>query len=187
MYPVFTMKIGIDISQIAYEGTGVDRYVRNLVTELVKKDVHNTYILFASSLRKRHVFAKFYQQLPHGKVILRVFPFPPTLLTFLWNDLHIIPIEWLIGHIDIFWSSDWVQPPISTAIGITTIHDVSFLRYPESFTDIIVTVQKKRLQRAVSECKHFLCDSIATKKDVIHYYHLPDSQLTVVYPGISKL
>jgi len=182
------MKIGIDISQIVYEGTGVARYVKNMVTELVKSDTANSYILFGSSMRKRHVFADFFENLPKANrnVSLKVFPFPPTFLTFLWNDLHIIPIEWFIGNVDVFWSSDWTQPPLAHAKGITTIHDVSFLRFPESFVEIIVTVQKKRLERAISECQRFLCDSIATKKDAQTYLSIPENKLTVIYPGVTQ-
>ena len=47
------MKIGIDISQIVYEGTGVARYTKNLVENLLKIDKKNTYVLFGASLRKR--------------------------------------------------------------------------------------------------------------------------------------
>ena len=45
------MRIGIDISQIAYEGTGVANYLSNLVRELVKSN-NQEYILFFSSLRR---------------------------------------------------------------------------------------------------------------------------------------
>ncbi len=48
---VLIMKIGIDISQMAYEGTGVGEMVGNLVNALLKIDKENEYVLFFSSLR----------------------------------------------------------------------------------------------------------------------------------------
>jgi hypothetical protein len=182
------MKIGIDISQIVYEGTGVSRYVKNLVRTLIETDPKNEYVLFGSSFRRRSAIEAYFQSIKekHTNVSLKLFPFPPTLLDILWNRLHIIPIEWLIGEIDIFWSSDWTQPPLKGAKGMTTIHDVSFLRFPESFPSTILNVQKRRLSRVFKTCKTFLCDSIATKNDVIHFYKVPAEKIIVIYPGVQK-
>lgn len=179
------MKIGIDISQIAHEGTGVARYVRNITSELVKDKTHE-FVLFSSSLRKRHIFYDFFSILKkkNTKIRLVVVPIPPTLLTILWNTLHVVPIEFFVGDVDVFWSSDWTQPPLKHARGITTIHDVSFLLYPESFAAQIVTEQKKRLAWAQKECDMFLCDSDATKNDVRRILGISSDKLQVVYPGL---
>jgi hypothetical protein len=180
------MRIGIDISQIAHEGTGVANYVRNLVRTLVATDKENTYVLFAASLRKRYVFEAFYRSLgTKSRVTLRIFPIPPTLLDILWNILHIVPVEWFIGNVDVFWSSDWTQPPLSYARGITTIHDLTILRFPRSFNRTIRSVQKRKLRRSISECSLFLCDSEATKKDAGALLHIDNAKMRVVYPGFG--
>lgn len=181
------MRIGIDISQIVYEGTGVARHVRNTVRELLRQDKENEYILFGASLRQLKKIQQYCDSLrfPHPKLTVKLIPIPPTLLHILWNVLHIMPVEWFIGKIDIFWSSDWIQPPLLKAKGVTTIHDISFLRYPQSFPKTILTVQKKRLEHAFSECKLFFCDSEATKKDIVKYYQIEPNRLKVIYPGYS--
>lgn len=181
------MKVGIDISQIAFEGTGVGRYVQELVAAIVNNDEDNEYILFASSLRQRKKFFLFYEEAIHNKnrVKLKVFWYPPTILDLLWNQLHIFSIESFIGPVDVFWSSDWTQPPLSHAKGITTIHDVSFLYYPESFSRTILSVQKRRLMRAKQECEAYLCDSKATCEDAKKLLGIKEEKLHVVYPGFS--
>ncbi len=179
------MKIGIDISQIVYEGTGVGRYVREIVKSLIERDHENEYVLFGASLRKRHIFYTYFEKIRNYRITLVTVPIPPTILDFLWNTLHIIPIERFTGKIDIFWSSDWTQPPLKKAKGMTTIHDVSFLHYPESFDATIVAVQKRRLAQAKKECQTFLCDSETTKTDVKKLLHIDEKKLRVVYPGFT--
>lgn len=180
------MRIGIDISQIVYEGTGVARYVRETVKALLELDHVNEYILFGSSFRRRDKFYNFYKQVIKNKnVSLKAWFFPPMLLDVLWNQLHIFPIEKFIGSVDVFWSSDWTQPPLQEAKGMTTIHDVSFLHYPESFDKKIVAVQKRRLQWTKKECEIFFCDSMATKNDVARLLNIQENKLRVVYPGFS--
>ncbi len=190
------MRIGIDISQIVYEGTGVGQYVREIVRELLTIDKTNEYILFGASLRQRRKLVEFFETCQRSipgikaspipgiaRVRLVVLPIPPTLLEFLWNRLHIIPIESFIGKVDVFWSSDWTQPPLRNAHGITTIHDLSVLRYPESFGGTnIVSVQKRRLAWAKKECKHFFCDSLATARDAKELLGIENC--TTVYPGL---
>ncbi len=189
------MRIGIDISQIAYEGTGVAQYVRLITEALIRTHPEHEYVLFGASLRKKYVFYEYVKYI-HGTPRLVVVSLPPTILDWLWNRLHIVPIEWFIGAVDVFWSSDWTQPPLSNARGITTIHDLSIMRFPEESHNKaelhvgkaivrpnIVATQKRRLMRAMHECQAFLCDSEATKKDAHTLLAIPLEQLHVVYPG----
>lgn len=182
------MRIGVDISQIVHEGTGVGHYVRNLIKALVRIDQTNEYILFGASLRKRTAFQEYFDHIRslNPRVRLITVPIAPTMLEFLWNTLHIMPVEWLIGPVDVYWSSDWTQPPIAQAKGVTTVHDVSFLRYPETFAKTIIDVQKRRFAWVKRQCQAILCDSEATKKDVVELLGIPVNKLHTVYPGISE-
>jgi len=194
------MRIGIDISQIVYEGSGVARYVRALVSAVIRAGREHEFVLFGASLRRRGEFAAFVRSLGDDafRVRLVTIPVPPTVLDILWNRWHIVPVEWFTGRLDVFWSSDWTQPPLIHAAGITTIHDFSVYRYPkESGTaahiDVaggrvvadIVTTQKRRLARAAGQCAVLLCDSEATKQDAMQFLKVPGDRLTVVYPGLS--
>ena len=190
------MQIGIDISQIAFEGTGVATYVRNLVSHLIEQYPEHSYTLFGASLRQRQRFITFTDTLSK-KASLRLVtvPIPPTILEFFWNRLGFPPVEWFTGPLDIFWSSDWTQPKTS-AIAVTTIHDLSIYRYEleshnKASVDMhdgtvssnIVAVQKRRLKRAAHLCTAFFCDSEATKKDAMEILHIPEKNLHIVYPG----
>lgn len=178
------MRIGIDISQICYEGTGVARYVRELVTSLVEKGSSHNFVLFGSSLRKGNVIRSFYKSLnTYPNVSLTYIPLPPTVLEFLWNTLHIVPVEWFTGPIDVFWSSDWTQPPLEHSVGVTTIFDMITYRFPQEMDKKIVAVQRRRLSRVTEECSAIFCDSKATAEDVHTLLNIPKEKLSVVYPG----
>lgn len=192
------MKIGIDISQVAFEHTGVSRYVERLVTSVIAHGSTHEYVLFGASLRRRHILQAFVRaiQKKYSNVTSVIVPIPPTVLDIIWNRLHIIPVEWLIGNIDVFWSSDWTQPPLAHAKGVTTIHDLVIFTYPQDaspephidikqgqFRANIVGVHTRRLYWVKRECDQIFCDSIATKDDIIKYLSIPKHKLQVVYPG----
>lgn len=177
------MRIGIDISQIVHEGTGVATYVRKLVAALLTLDTKNEYILFGVSFRKRNSIVDFFKTIRRANVRLVVIPIPPTLLEILWNQLHVVPAEWFVGNVDVFWSSDWAQPPLRHAKGITTIHDLIALKFPEETDRRIVAAHKRRLSWVAKECGAVLCDSQSTKQDVEDILGIPPARLHVVYPA----
>lgn len=176
------MIIGIDISQIAHEETGVANYTKNLVSQLVKVDDHNEYILFFSSLRKK-LGDSLVEYLKNPRVKLKTYRIPPTLLELLWNRWHILPIEYFIGEVDVFFTSDWLEPPAKKAKKVTTIHDLIVFKHPEGLVSKIVTVQKRKLNWVKKESKLVICDSQATKKDVLEILGIEENKLKIIYPG----
>lgn len=188
------MKIGIDISQLAYQNTGVANYLGNLVKHLLKVDKENKYILFYSNLRGNSPSLDFAQG---ENVTVRTFKFPPSMLDLLWNRLHIMPIEDLIGDVDVFISSDWAEPPTRKAKKLSILYDLIAFKYPEEthnqtsfrLRDLIlkqniVNVQKRKLAWMKKETSEVLCISEATKKDAIQILGIEEKKLRVVYPGV---
>ncbi len=179
------MKIGIDISQVAYEGTGVSEWVRRLVENLLKIDSKNEYILFFSSLR-RNIKNKISNiKNTNKKVKIKTFRIPPLMLDLLWNKLHILPIEWLIGDVDLFITSDWTEPPTLKAKKATILYDLIVYKYPQETDRKIVDVQKRKLKWVKKESKMIFCISEATKKDAMEVLGIEEKRLSVIYPGVN--
>ncbi len=178
------MKIGIDISQIAYEGTGVSAFVENLVRDLLKIDDKNEYVFFFSSLRKNLKSQILNLKSTSQNLKIKTFRFPPLLLDLLWNKLHILPIEWLIGDVDVFITSDWTEPPTVKAKKATILYDLIVYKYPSETDRKIVEVQKRKLKWVKKESGMIFCISESTKKDALEILRLEDKRLKVIYPGI---
>lgn len=179
------MKIGIDISQLAYPDTGVANYLEHLVNSLLTLDEENEYVLFFSSMRKTIQSSKFKVQ--NSKVKIKTFKMPPSLLDVIWNKLHIMPIEWFIGKVDVFISSDWTQPPVKHAKNATILYDLIVCKFPEEMDQKIITTQKRKLGWVKKESDLVLCISEATKKDAMEILRIPEEKLAVIYPGVPEL
>ena len=184
------MKIGIDVSQLAYRNTGVAGYLKNLVEALLRLDQKNEYILFFSSLRKNFQFSSIRQaqdnfQSNHNFQIKK-FRFPPTLLDLLWNKLHVLPIEWLIGDVDVFITSDWTEPPTLRAKKATILYDLIVYKYPNETDKKIIDAQRRKLKWVKKESDLIFCISEATKKDAMEILGIEEKRLKVIYPGVSS-
>lgn len=177
------MKIGIDISQLAFENTGVAIYLKNLVTSLLKSDQVNSYVLFFSSFRKS-LDVTIFKDIRNPNTEIKIFHFPPTLLDFLWNKLHVFPMEKLIGNVDVFITSDWTEPPCLKAKKATIIYDLIVNKYPNETAQKIVETQKRKLNWVKQETEVVFCISDATKQDVRNILGIEEKKLKVIYPGI---
>jgi glycosyltransferase involved in cell wall biosynthesis len=179
------MRIGIDVSQLAYSNTGVANYLENLVFELIKNK-KNEYILFFSSLRRNvpPVVSEFAKK---QNVTVKTFRFPPFALNMIWNNIHKIPIEHFIGDIDWFITSDWTEPPVKCAKKATILYDLIVYRYPNETDEKIISVQKKKLSWVKKESDLIFCISESTKKDAKDILKIDNDRLKIIYPGFNSL
>jgi len=160
----------------------VANYTKSLVEHLLEIDRENEYVLFFTSFRQR-LDSLSINELTSSRVEVKQFKIPQTLLEFLWNRLHIFPIEWFIGPVDVFLSSDWTQPPTIKAKKVTTVHDLTPLKFPKEMHPKITAVHKRRMNWVKKECDLIMADSKATKKDLVEIIGVPEKKIRVIYLG----
>lgn len=190
------MIIGIDISQLAYPNTGVANILKNLINNLLEIDKKNEYVFFFSSFRG-NLDAEFLKHQKNPQVKIKILKLPPTLLEFLWNRLHILSVDKLIGKVDLFITSDWTEPPIKNAKKATIIYDLIVYKYPEethSKTEInplkilispnIVSSQKRKLKWVKRESDLVFTISQSSKKDIEEILKIDSKKIKVIYPGM---
>lgn len=182
------MKIGIDITMLIYQGSGVANYTYNLVKNLLQYDKESEYRFFYSSFHKQKnsdylkEFGKLGAKIYHYR-------FPFKFLQLCWEKLNIMPVEWLIGKVDVFFSSDFLRPPLlPKTLGITTVHDLVWKIYPQYHEQKIIDAHAIKLEKTIIYQDTILADSQSTKNDLIKYY--PEiswkKRIHVIYPGIGE-
>ena len=177
------MRIGIDISQIVYKGTGVGRFTEGLVEAICTNNREHEWVFFFSGLRKRLNKDIEKKILKKGFTLVKR-KVPPSFLSLMWNTLHTFPIESMTGKLDWFITSDWTEPPANCKKA-TVIHDLTVFRYPETVDSKILKTQKKRLRWISKESSLVFADSETTKKDIRRYLPELKAPVQTVYPGVE--
>jgi glycosyltransferase involved in cell wall biosynthesis len=121
------MRIGLDATPLLGRRTGVGRYVEHLVAALADEPGLDL-VATAFTARGGGGLAA---AVPAG-VRVRHRPAPARLLQVAWGRAGLPPVEWLTGALDVFHGTNFVLPPLRRAAGVLTIHDLSYLRYPET-------------------------------------------------------
>lgn len=180
------MKIGIDISMLVYQGSGVANYTYNFVKTLLQIDSKNEYHLFYSSFR-RPPNMSFLEEYKKKGAHVYSFRLPPRVIKYIWNTGHLLPVEWLIGKMDVYHSSDFLRPPLmSNTRGITTVHDLTWKLFPQYHTPDVVSAHEKKMQKTLKFGDTVLVDSKNTLKDLLTCYpEFNTEKIHVLYPGID--
>ena len=180
------MKIGIDITSLAYRGFGVTNYTYNLVKELLMIDKTNDYHLFYSSFHDSKNFS-YLDEFKRLGATVHKYNIPLPVLQFLWIKFELFPVEWLIGKMDVFYFSDFSRSPLlSGTKGITTIHDLVWKIYPQYHEQEIINAHSIKLEKTINHGDTIIVDSMSTKKDLTKYFpKINKEKIQVVYPGIG--
>ncbi|MCB8982450.1 MAG: glycosyltransferase family 4 protein [Ardenticatenaceae bacterium] len=180
------MRIGIDVTAALTQGGGIGRYTRELVRAVTALDGRSTYHLFAARQTAPPAVP---DPLPSGSHIhFQTAPLDERWLYRLWYRLRVpAPVQWITGQLDLFHSPDFVLPPVAGGIPtLLTVHDLSFVHYPEVYPAVLVKYLNRVVPWSVRRASHVLADSAATKEDLTAIWGIPADKITVLYSGVNE-
>ncbi len=176
------LTIGIDFTSAVRERAGIGRYARELIRALARLDHANRYILFVP--RNAHDDLLVHDW-PSNFSIVRA-PLSERYLAALWHRARVpLPVEALIGSVDIFYSPDFLLPPTRARRTLVTVHDLSYVRVPECFPDPLKTYLNRAVPHAVERADLILADAVSTARDLEEVYRIAPEKIRVLYSGVN--
>ena len=168
------MRIGVEANAYYKNIAGTGMYSRNIVN-IWRKEGKEIFLFvnkrqsIMDLAKKKNIFTR----LLNG------------IKDILWMQI-ILPIVLKKNKIDILFCPAFISPMFSTCPTIVTIHDMSFLRYPETcdrlfgfYLKILLFLTKKRINI-------FLTDSDFSKKEIHRLLKVPQEKIKIVYAGCDK-
>lgn len=87
---------------------------------------------------------------------------------------------------DIFFSMGHYGPRFSSVPYVVTIHDLSYLRFPQMFNKDDLKQLTSWSKYSIKNAVHVLAVSKKTKEDIVRYYQIPAPKISVTYEGYDK-
>jgi len=179
------MKIGIDIRTLLdARPSGVSEYVLNLLKEMFKLDTANEYRLFYNCFGDCPNLPEFKQ----ANVKLIKYNYPNKVLNYLLFKIFNYPKLDKDLAVDVFFMPHLNFIGLSVgAKSLLTVHDLSFLKYPEFFS-----ARKNfwhRLVKAKKLLKRFslvIAVSENTKRDIMELGGINPDKVKVIYSGVGE-
>jgi len=176
------MRIAIDYTPAVHQRAGIGRYTRGLVKALTRFDAPHQYTLLVLGRKGARFIPR---ELPLN-FKLRFVPLSDRWATVLWYRLNLpLPVELFIGRADLFHGPSFTLPPSFTP-SLLTVHDLSFVRYPQGAHPALLAWLTKAVPRSLRRARHILADSQSTRTDLIELMKVPAERITVVGAGVDE-
>ena len=118
---------------------------------------------------------------------MRSVPLSDRALAILWHRLRLpLWVELVTGAVDIFHSPDFVLPPVCRAKTMVTVHDLSFIRYPQCADANLRAYLNKVVPHSVHRADLVLADSQNTQDDLAELLGVASDKIEVVYPVVEE-
>lgn len=166
------MKIGVDIRSTLKKPTGIGRYTLSLINTIAKVDSSNEYYLYG---KKKLLDFK------------RRLPVLPGENFFHCVDYFGKGPDRVLPNVDLFHTSSYDLQKPKKARFLVTIHDVIVKAYPYGHSRRTIEEIDSKLRNILGEADSLIADSYNTKSDLMKFYNIPDSKISVIYPGVSSM
>lgn len=170
------MRIGLDIHAAERDGSGNCTYIRNLLTALLAIDPENQYFLYVTN--PSHPFYGGIE----GRWNVAVRPLAAR------NPLVRIPLllsrATVRDRIDVL-HVQYIAPPFHRGALVATIHDLGFLRVPETFSRFFVWRSKVLVRRTARHAAKVVTGSTHSRDDLVRTYGLNEDRVEIVPCGVA--
>jgi glycosyltransferase involved in cell wall biosynthesis len=164
------MRIGIDARIVHYAPGGICNYTLRLLRALASLDVDTDYYVLHSRKERNPL-------IPGAN-------FHPVAC---WTPSHHRLERWSLGvevarlGLDLLHITDFIPPAFGYRQSVITVHDLTFLHYPQFLTAESHRYYNQQIEWAVRRAEHILADSHATKSDLVSMLDVPPGKVTVVH------
>lgn len=167
------MHIGIDARLTYYRTGGISTYITRLIGALEPLDTTNRYTVLQSRKMQEKLSSRF-DCIP------------------LWTPSHhrierlALSVELVRLNLDVLHTTDFIPPYRGAKRHVITVHDLTFLHYPQFLTDESRRYYNDQIAYAVKHADHILTDSAASKHDMIEMLNVPAEKITVHLLGVDE-
>jgi len=180
------VRVGLDATPLLGPRTGVGRYVAGLAGALagLAGPEPEEVALVPFSWRGTRDLAAVAPAGPRVRCGRR--RVPARLLQAAWSRLPWPPVEWLAGRVEVFHGTNFVAPPARRAATVVTVHDLTYLRFPDMVTDASARY-RDLVPRALGRGAIVCTPTAVVAAEVADEYGLPPDRLVVTPLGVADL
>lgn len=184
------LKIVIDATPIRPKPSGIGVYVLNLIEALYKIQDRENFqlgISYQPSLKSWISGDSSFPPQLHKYRPKYFIPLPVTLATLLANYPNPIlsRCEKYFESPDLINGTDHFVYPCERSLKVMTIHDLTFLKYPEYASPIVKKTYTARVQKCLQWTDSIITFADSTKKDICKYFDFDPDRIFVT-PQASR-
>lgn len=177
------MNVFLDAQPLLGTRSGIARYVECLYRDLCKLD-DQLHITLAFNRIAKGIDRSQLQLDTTTTHLIRNSRYPYKVIRRFMkpNPLYSIPYDWGILHkkADIFHGTNFIYHPIGHGRTVITIHDLAYMKFPESTSDRIYRHHTRWVPYSAQRADHIIADSSQTKQDIVDLLNIAPDKVDVI-------
>jgi glycosyltransferase involved in cell wall biosynthesis len=178
------LTISLDATALRPNPSGIGYYVYNLIEALYQLQSSENFQLnlfyqpsVKNWLRGNLSASEQLQNYPHTHCL----PIPTTLSNLLtkFPNPALAYFEKYLQYPDIIHGTDHIVYPCQKSFKVMTIHDLTFIKYPE-YVPLIVKTYTERIKRCLKWTDLIITMAETTKEDIVHYLQVNPHKIWVI-------
>ncbi len=174
------MKVCIDIQAAIAQRAGVGRYTKALVEHLGPPANDDTLTLFYFDFKQRGM--PFHVPNAAQRAVTWC---PGRLIQKAWKTINWPAFDWFAGSADVYHFPNFIIPPLRQGRTVVTIHDVSFMRFPNAAEPRNLQYLNSQIRQTVNRADRILTDSHFSAGEICELLHVPEERVTAVHLGLT--
>ncbi len=176
------MNITMDVQPLLGRKSGVGFYIWGLIHALSQIDSKNQYHLaFFDFKNRQHVIPDLAANFKKRKSVI-----PGRMVSALWKKLKFPSYDFFFGKADLFHFPNFIIRPIREGKTIATIHDVSFLRFPQYTEPKNLKFLTDKIEETVLRANQIIVDSEFTKSELLSFFKIDSTRVHSIHLGIDS-
>jgi len=174
------MRVCIDVQSAISQLAGVGRYTKLLVQNLGQVAGDNILVLFYFDFL--HKGAPFNVPGVTHKAIRWC---PGRLVQAAWKTTGWPPFDFFAGAANVYHFPNFILPPLSRGKSVVTIHDMSFLRFPQFAEEKNLRYLTAKIGDTVNRADAVITDSQFSADEIKSLLKVDSSKIFAIHPGVS--
>ena len=162
----------------SYRSAGINWYLYNLLGHLPEADPEISYTVFLGQKR--------YSGAPELRLQVSRLPTHRPPVRILWEQM-IQPWSASRAGVELLHGPAFVGPLVGSCPFVITVHDLSFLLYPQGLRALNRIYLRTCTRLSVQRARRVIAVSESTKRDLVHYYDLSPAKVDVVHNGVDTV
>ena len=176
------MKVCLDIQASLGQRAGVGRYVRELLSHLGAEAGTDELAAFYFDFKRTGLDA-----VPPGIALRACRWMPGRVAQAAWKRIGFPPYDWFAGAADLYHFPNFIRPPLARGRkSVVTIHDVSFLRMPETTEAKNLAWLSAEIRQTAEKTDAILTDSQFSAREICELLRVPAEKVFPVWLGLSQ-
>jgi glycosyltransferase involved in cell wall biosynthesis len=174
------LRVGVNAHLLSlsgnYRSAGINWYIHNLLRHLPQADPKVEYTVFLNEHR--------YTAAPGVRLQFSRLPTQRPPVRILWEQVF-QPRAVRRADVDLAHGPAFVGALASRYPFVITVHDLSFLLYPQNFRTMNRLYLKTLTRLSVRRARRVIAVSESTKRDLVQQYDLSPARIDTVYNGVD--